>query len=237
MDASSQNAVTTFHSRAKDTIISSAFDYASYFLDYDYLIISDAFVKNKYYIISAIEGNYLHLTGVQTSLSAAQFFRKCISSENPLKESDFSLEKDIDSSLPEKAQKEQKKKAKGNIRRKIQALPNIKGIFHSQDTLVEEDFVKNRVHCTIAANKEIGVNKGISTIGFIKASTTSTRSVKPNTLLKEQSISPKAKPIKLALTRKKGDTEFNKIIIGDKNILKEHLDLLGDLISQDLLMP
>lgn len=231
MDDSSKNATATisFRSRAREVIIAGAIDYDDYFVNYDYLLVSEAFVKNKYYIVSAVETNYLHLTGVQTSLSPAQFFNKCVSSTAPLQESDFSIEKDPDPSLPEAEQKKLKKKAKGNIRRKIQALPNIKGIFHCPDTLVEEDFVKNRVHCTVAAQKEI------STIGFIKASSSNPCSVKPNTLLKEQSLSPNAKPIKLVLRKKSGDAKFNEIIIGDEKILRENAGLFIDLISTDLL--
>ena len=224
--------ITSFHSKVKDAIISGAIDFYDYFINYDYLIVSDAFIKNRYYIISAVEGNFLHLTGVKTSMVPTQFFQKCVASDNPLQESDFSIGKDIDSSLSKDDQKILKKKAKeakGNIRRKMQALPNIKGIFHNPCTLVEEDFVKNRVHCTIAAKKEI------STIGFIKASSKTPYSVKPNTLLREQSLSQNAKPIKLALRRKKGDAFFNEIIIGDKKILNENIDSLKNLISADLL--
>lgn len=218
---------SSFSSKVRNAIIAGGIDYNSYFVNYDYLLVSDAFVKNKYYIVSAVKNNYLHLTGVKTLLSADQFFGKCVSSESPLQESDFFM---VDPSLPEDIQKEQRKNAKGNIRRKIQVLPNIKGIFHNPQTLVEEDFVKNRVHCTIAAKKEI------CTLGFIKASTINGCSVKPNTLLKEQSLSPNAKPIKLALRRKKGDNKFDEIIIGDKTILNENICFLGDLISQDLMI-
>lgn len=219
----------SFQSKVRVAIIAGAIDYCDYFINYDYLIVSDAFIKNNYYIISAVEGNYLHLTGVKTALSATHFFKKCIAADAPLQESDFSISEAIDPLLPKNVQKSQKTRAKGNVRRKIQALPKIKGIFHNPDTLVEEDFVKNRVHCTIAAKKEI------STMGFIKASSIDPCSVKPNTLLKEQSLSPNAKPIKLALRRKRGDKLFNEITIGDKKILDECACFLKDLISTDLL--
>lgn len=219
---------SSFNSRVKDAIIAGAIDYNTYFVNYDYLLISEAFVKNRYYIISAVKNNYLHLTGVKTALSPEQFFLKCVSSQ--LQESDFSIEGNIDPSLPTAVQRELRKKAKGNIRRKIQSLPNIKGIFHNTETLVEEDFVKNRVHCTIAANKDI------STIGFTKASSKHPSSVKPNTLLKEQSLSPKAKPISLALRKKHTATQFDEIIIGDKAILKENIKFLTKVpISRNLL--
>ena len=43
----------------------------------DYLIFSRNFRYRKYYIVSAFEDNFLHLTGVQTSLEAKTFFEKC----------------------------------------------------------------------------------------------------------------------------------------------------------------
>ena len=48
-------------------------------------------------------------------------------------------------------------------------------------------------------------------------------------------VKANAKPIKLALRRKKGDAFFNEIIIGDKKILNENIDSLKNLISADLL--
>lgn len=41
---------------------------------------------------------------------------------------------------------------KGSVRRKINALSNLSSLFEAE-TLVEEDFVKNRVKCTFAAGK------------------------------------------------------------------------------------
>ena len=46
-----------------------------YYVDFEYLICSAAFVKNEYYIASAYEDNYLHLTGLHTSLDAATFLK------------------------------------------------------------------------------------------------------------------------------------------------------------------
>ena len=44
----------------------------------DYLIFSRNFRYRKYYIVSAFEDNFLHLTGVQTSLEAKTFLKNVI---------------------------------------------------------------------------------------------------------------------------------------------------------------
>lgn len=219
----------SFQTRVKNTITACAIDYDNYFVDYEYLIFSEAFVKRKYYIISAVDTNYLHLTGVKTSLSAKGFFEKCISSEDSLQESDFSIVGDIDTSLPKEKQRELKNQGKGNVRKKMQALPAIKDIFHSPRTLVEEDFSKNKVYCTMAAET------GITTLGFITESKVKPYTVKPNTLMKDQKLSSKAKPIKLALRKRRGSSEFDEIIVGNKEVLRENIKVLEKMVSPDLL--
>ena len=64
----------SFKTRAKDTAISIAPDYYSYYVCRDYLLISDAFKNSPYYIVRAEKDNYLHLVGVSTKLSATAFF-------------------------------------------------------------------------------------------------------------------------------------------------------------------
>lgn len=65
----------SFKERVKEPVIQCAGLYKSYYVDYEYLICSSAFVKNAYYIISSHEDNYLHLTGVHTNLDAATFLK------------------------------------------------------------------------------------------------------------------------------------------------------------------
>jgi hypothetical protein len=59
-------------------------------MDYDYLIYSDKFTVNPYYIISAIAGNFEHLTGVYSFIPAAEFYSRCI--ERTLEEADFDID-------------------------------------------------------------------------------------------------------------------------------------------------
>lgn len=73
--------------RTKESVIKNAYSYKKYFVDYEYLLCSAAFVKNEYYIVSAYEDNYLHLTGLHTNLPASTFFEKCY--KRTLEENDF----------------------------------------------------------------------------------------------------------------------------------------------------
>lgn len=129
----------SFKERVKESLISYAQDYKAYYVNYEYLLCSKAFSRSAYYIVSAHEDNYLHLTGVHTNLSAAVFFWKCY--DGTLEESDFDFSKDGQS----------EKEAKGSVRRKINALAAIMGIF-SGGSIVEEDFAKNRIRCALATS-------------------------------------------------------------------------------------
>jgi len=107
----------SFKERVKESVIQNAYSYQKYFVDYEYLLCSAAFVKNEYYIVSAYEDNYLHLTGLHTSLSASEFFEKCY--KRTLEESDFDFIK------PGQNEKE----VRGSVRRKISSLPGMMNMF------------------------------------------------------------------------------------------------------------
>lgn len=203
----------SFKERVKETVIQCAGLYKSYYVDYEYLICSSAFVKNAYYIISSHEDNYLHLTGVHTNLDAATFFKKCYN--GTLQESEFGFCK--------KGKSE--KEVKGSVRRKINSLPFIIGMFENV-TNVEEDFSKNRIKCALAAG-----NSSV-TLGFVVVG-----KAKPMTLLKGNELDEsKAKSIDLVLRRKSGDDKFLDIILGDVGKLTEYVELLKDELSEDLLL-
>lgn len=68
----------SFTQRVKETVIHSAYLYKKYYVEYEYLLCSKAFEKSEYYIISAHEDNYLHLTGLHTDLDALSFLRSVI---------------------------------------------------------------------------------------------------------------------------------------------------------------
>ena len=201
----------SFKERVKESVIQNAYSYKKYFVDYEYLLCSAAFVKNEYYIVSAYEDNYLHLTGLHTNLPASTFFEKCY--KRTLEEADFDFCKNG----------QNEKEVKGSVRRKINSLPSIMDMF-SVGTTVEEDFEKNRIRCALAAGNVS------ATLGFVVAG-----KAKPMTLLKGNELNTsKAKKLDLVLRRKSGDSRFDEILIGDVTQLVEHKEALSDLLSDEL---
>lgn len=99
---------TSFKERVRKAVISNAYLYKRYYVDYEYLLCSKAFVGSEYYIVAAYEDNYLHLTGLHTNLDAGTFFEKCY--KGTLKEDEFDFFK--------KGQNENV--VKGSVRRKIE---------------------------------------------------------------------------------------------------------------------
>ena len=67
-----------FKTRVVNTVKACAIKYQANLVDYDYLLCSEAFIKNKYYIINAHKDNFLHLVGINAIMSAKQFFEKAI---------------------------------------------------------------------------------------------------------------------------------------------------------------
>ncbi len=174
---------TSFKQKVLFSIFNGVQVYKSVFLDYEYQIFSSSFKMNKYYIISANKSNFLHLTGGNTNLSANQFFEKALN--KTLTEQDFDFYK--------KGQPE--KMVKGSVRRKICFLPYLDKILKNS-TLVEENFIKNRVSCTFA------VSENSFTLGFV-----ATPKCRPNTLLKGNELKNPQK-IDSIKRRKKGKLEF-----------------------------
>lgn len=204
-------AEISFKERVKNTAIECSRLYKDYFVDYEYLICSEAFHENMYYIVDAHKDNYLHLIGVTTSLSAIDFFEGCYN--GTLQEDDFDFVR--------KGQSE--KEVKGSVRRKITALSDIFSVFTSS-TWVEESFIKNKIRCTFATGKNT------YTLGFI-----GDRKAKPMTLLKGNELdSIKARNIDLVLRRKTGEPNFKELVSGDKEMLVKYKDAIIDILSEDL---
>lgn len=202
--------IIPFKTRVKDELIINAKKYRGYYLQYDYLVCSQAFQKNTYYIIQAHENNFLHLTGVNTSLSSQQFFQKC--ELGSLTELDFDFQRSG----------KEEKEVIGSVRRKIKALPAIFGLFNSE-TLVEEDFQKNQISCSFAAADSV------CTLGFSISST-----VKPKSLLKGNELNQnKAKNLSLVLRGIHGTKQFEEIILGNQ----KQLNIYAKSIKQYLMEP
>ena len=176
------NQTATFKQNVLTAICNGAKIYKDFFLDYEYQVYSKSFTKN-FYIISATKSNYLHLTGVNTQLSAEQFFNKALN--NTLTENDFNFIK--------KGQTE--KMVKGSVRRKVRFLSSLDKIF-DKSTFVEEKFIKNKITCTFA------VSENSFTLGFIALP-----KCRPNTLLKGNELNH-PQPIDSIKRRKRGESEF-----------------------------
>lgn len=201
----------SFKERVKETLISYAKEYKAYYVDYEYLLCSKAFSRSAYYIVSAHEDNYLHLTGVHTKLGASAFFQKCY--DGTLEESDFDFTKEGQS----------ESEVKGSVRRKINALGAIMDIF-SGGTIAEEDFVKNRIRCALTTS-----NTNV-TLGFMVVG-----KAKPMTLLKGNELdSEKAKSLDLVLRKTRGEYVFKEILVGSEEVLSEYKEKLGSLVTESL---
>lgn len=201
----------SFKERVKETVIDNAKSYKWYYVNYEYLLCSKAFTQNEYYIVSAYEDNYLHLTGLHTSLSAGDFFDKCYT--GTLDESDFDFLKEG----------QNEKEVKGSVRRKINSLSAMMNMF-SSSTMIEEDFEKNRIRCSFATESSD------VTLGFVVVG-----KAKPMTLLKGNELdSSKAKRLELVLRRRKGEDKFSELLVGTKETLNEYRECLGNLLSREL---
>ena len=125
------NQTPTFKQNVLSAICNGAQVYKDIFIDFEYQVFSKAFTRNSFYIISATKSNFLHLTGVNTQLSADQFFDKALNKS--LTENDFDFTK--------KGQTE--KMVKSSVRRKVRFLSSLDKIF-GKSSLVEESFNKNQ---------------------------------------------------------------------------------------------
>lgn len=203
---------TSFKSRVRDIAIQYASQYSSYFVCRSYLLFSDAFKNQPYYIVEAEATNYLHLVGVSTGLSAKCFYNKCLS--GTLSENDFELS----------FHGKDPKFSKGSIRQKILTLPNMFGILSSPN-LVEEDFEKNVVRCTIASSNTA------CTLGFI-----ATPYARPMTLLRGDELDhSKAAPLSLVLSKNRDSEKYSQILVGSDSELAKRYDSLQELISPEIM--
>ena len=133
----------TFKESVQSKLIIAANEYKR-LIGIDFIIKSNHFKINNEYLIRFHNDNFLHLTGVITSLSANDFFKKCIN--ETITADDFVC--DISEEL------------KGKVKEKLRNLSTI-GDFFNRDLVFQEMFEKNRVKCKIATSD------GKYTLGFI----------------------------------------------------------------------
>ena len=166
----------SFKSTIKNKLIQAASNYSK-LLDKKVIISSDSFDVSNTYIIRFFKTNFVHLTGVSTSLTPNDFYEKCLS--GLLEEDDFELNR-----TPEQ---------KGLVRLKMKHLPYIDCFFEGE-ILVQENFEKGTIKCLIATSD------GRCTIGFVDAK----YHVRPKTILDRNHLKKdkkiiKTKPIIMAI--------------------------------------
>ena len=202
----------TFKQRVAQTAIAYAPVYESVYLKYEYLVCSEAFSSQDYYIISACADNYKHLIGVNTAISAEEFFKKCLS--KTLTEDDFDFVKIGQSEAA----------VKGSVRRKIKALPDFLSMLNGP-LIAEEGFVKNKVSCTFATTDK-SVTVGYITVGKSR----------PKTLLKGDELEEeKSRKVDLILRRQSGEALFNEIVCGDEEMIAKYKAKIAPLLVKELL--
>lgn len=202
----------SFKDRVKNAAIANAPIYKDNFVKYEYLVCSKAY-SSDYHIIKADKSNYLHLIGINTNLTAEQFFEKCISTgDNQLKVADFDFNK------PGRNEKE----VKGSVRKKINVLPNMEKFFH-QLLLTEEGFKKNNVDCAFATSDNS------MTLGFVKEG-------RPKTLLKNNELdTSKQKEVDLVFRKPRGsNTPYKEVIYGDMKKIKLYQKSINGMIDSKI---
>lgn len=207
------NNKESFKKRVKNVSINEAVLYKEIFVDYEYLICSEAFENQKFYTINAKKENYMHLIGVNSNLTAIEFFDKCFN--ETLLEDDFNFVK----------RKQSEASVKGSVRRKISILHNIMEMFYSgQDVLAEENFEKNNVICNLATSD------GQCTLGFA-----STSKAYPKTLQKGNGLNEdKTKLVDLILRKRNDSDKFDELIIGNSINIQKYFEHIEHLLDDNL---
>lgn len=198
----------SFKKRVCLEMMKAAKRYKDVYLDYEYLICSEAFIKRKYYIVDAQKDNFQHLTGVHSRISPGKFFEKCY--QGTLTEEDFDFMK--------KGQEE--KAVKGTVRRKIKVLPDMMNLFKT-GLLAEESFEKNKIVCSFATAD------GRCTLGFSESD-----KVRPKSLIKGNELR-KPEIVDLVLRKKKGTDFFDEIVIGDETAMRKYGNQIRHMVQYD----
>lgn len=118
-----------------------------------YVVSSPDFEKSESYVLHFYPQNFLHLTGVKTSLKPADFFFKALN--KTLSESDFEC------GAPNSIE-ESKRVLYGHVAQKMRHLSKIPTLFSGKDKLyIQENFKKGMIPCCLATAN------GRFTLGFI----------------------------------------------------------------------
>lgn len=196
----------SFKTRVREEAIEYAKDYSDIFLNKEYLIFSNSFKIQPYYLLKAYKGNYLHLIDVHTTLNPEEFFNRCF--DGSLTEDDFDF----------LFQGENEQKVKGTVRRKIKAAAHIKD-FYKEIVGVEEKFQKGKIICKLAGSD------GKITIGFTKNDISV-----PMTLLYGNELNNTTVKCDLVLSKDINCEEYKDILIGNNDVLSSFLEKNKEIV-------
>ncbi|MCR5272601.1 MAG: hypothetical protein K6E13_06430 [Lachnospiraceae bacterium] len=208
-DISSDSFKITFKERVATCAIENAKIFQNNFVQYEYCICSKAFTSG-YSFTKALDGNYLHLVGVNTSLPADSFFKKCLN--GTLTENDF------DFSKPGVG----RNALKGSVRHKIKVLPDMVDIFSNKGIYAQQGFSKNQIACAFASSD------GNCTLGFANSG-------HPKSLLRGDHLeNNKRYPVDIVLRRKTGEEIFDEVLWKIDDSISDYKDTLKQIVSKDV---
>lgn len=196
----------SFKQRVQKSAIKYAKEYNETFVKYDYLICSEVFHEKGYVEIKAEATNYLHLLGINTNLTAKEFFDKCLTEKLCEYDFDFNKSGQTESSV------------KGSVRQKIKVLPEMMEMLEGQ-LFVEKEFNKNKVFCAFATAKDT------FTIGFVETG-------RPKTLMKNNQLNKeKCKPVDLIIRKERKENKYSEIVFGSSIELEKYRNRIISLIQ------
>lgn len=203
--------VVPFKTKVKECAISNAPHFKNNFIESEYILFSNILpYDEKYCTVKGNSGNYLHLVGVNTSMPAAVFFRKCLN--KTLADTDFDFEK---RGVGTKA-------LKGAVRDKIKVLNDMVNLFDGREIIIQPDFKKNQIDCAI------GSTDGKCTLGFATSG-------HPKSLLKGNHLNAdKSSVVDLILKRKSSEKLFSQIIYRSTSLRDEYSKTIKDVATDEV---
>ncbi len=192
----------SFKERVRRIANEGAIKYKEVFMNYEYLICSEAFADKGYYIIKGEAGNYKHLLGINSILSPIDFFNRCLAGQ--LRLEDFNFQKNNQS----------EKDVKGSVRQKIQVLNELFSLFEGE-LYVQYNYRKNKIECIFATAN------GICTLGYAVGG-------RPKTLLKGNELNEEqAHKVDVILRRHRGEKLFHELVQGEKHQLSRYKHIIN----------
>lgn len=198
----------SFKERVRQIIISEAKSYKDNLVNFEYLVCSDIFTEKEFYIIDAKEDNYQHLTGVNSLISAQEFFDK--SYNETLLLTDFNFIK----------RNQSEKSVIGSVRRKISVLHDMVNLFNNSQLLVQEKYIKNNIICDFATTD------GKCVLGFFNS-----EKARPKSLIKGKIADDEAKSVNLLMRKKINEDIFDDILIGNNEAKDKYYYCIKNYIS------